>query len=106
MHVDFYEVTEEKEIIRGVPVKLAGLAQGVRDGGRMNMSIRKINVKAPFNKIPEFLSIDVTALQLGKAIKVGQLSFEGLELVTPKEVVVCSIKATRNSRTAAVAEAE
>ena len=56
--------------------------------------------------IPEFLSIDVTALQLGKAIKVGQLSFEGLELVTPKEVVVCSIKATRNSRTAAAAEAE
>ena len=106
LHVDFYEVTEEKEIIMGVPVKLAGLAQGVRDGGRMNMSIRKINVKAPFNKIPEFLSIDVTALRLGKAIKVGQLSFEGLELVTPKEVVVCSIKATRNSRTAAAAEAE
>ena len=85
----------------GVPVKLSGLAQGVRDGGRLNMSIRKINVKAPFNKMPETLNIDVTNLQLGKAIKVGDLSFEGLELVTSKEVVVCSIKATRNSRTAA-----
>lgn len=101
LHVDFYEVTEEKPIVMGVPVKLSGLAQGVRDGGRLNMSIRKINVKAPFNKMPETLNIDVTNLQLGKAIKVGDLSFEGLELVTSKEVVVCSIKATRNSRTAA-----
>lgn len=101
LHVDFYEVTEEKPIVMGVPVKLSGLAQGVRYGGRLNMSIRKINVKAPFNKMPETLNIDVTNLQLGKAIKVGDLSFEGLELVTSKEVVVCSIKATRNSRTAA-----
>ena len=101
LHVDFYEVTEEKPIVMGVPVKLSGLAQGVRDGGRLNMSIRKINVKAPFNKMPETLNIDVTNLQLGKDIKVGDLSFEGLELVTSKEVVVCSIKATRNSRTAA-----
>ena len=49
----------------------------------------------------------MTGLQLGKSIKVGELSFEGLELVTPKEVVVCSIKATRNSiQAAAAAEAE
>ena len=65
LHVDFYEVTEEKPIVMGVPVKLSGLAQGVRDGGRLNMSIRKINVKAPFNKMPETLNIDVTNLQLG-----------------------------------------
>ena len=81
----------------GVPVKLQGLAQGVRDGGRMNLSIRKINVKAPFQQIPEHLDIDVTNLRLGKSIKVGELSFEGLELVTSKDVVVCSIKATRNA---------
>ena len=48
LHVDFYEVNDQKPITIGVPVKLVGLAQGVRDGGRMNMSIRKINVKAPY----------------------------------------------------------
>lgn len=107
LHIDFYEVNDQKPITIGVPVKLSGLAQGVRDGGRMNMSIRKINVKAPYQQIPEHLDIDVTGLQLGKSIKVGELSFEGLELVTPKEVVVCSIKATRNSiQAAAAAEAE
>lgn len=76
LHVDFYEVNDTKPIVMGVPVKLQGLAQGVRDGGRMNLSIRKINVRAPFQQIPEHLDIDVTKLRLGKSIKVGELSFE------------------------------
>ena len=97
LHVDFYEVNDQKPITIGVPVKLVGLAQGVRDGGRMNKSIRKIDVKAPYAQIPETLDIDVTKLRIGKSIKVGDLSFEGLELVTSKDVVVCSIKNTRNA---------
>lgn len=97
LHVDFFEVNDQKPITIGVPVKLNGLAQGVRDGGRMNLSIRKIDVTAPYQNIPEHLDIDVTGLRLGKSIKVGELSFEGLELATPKEVVVCSVKTTRQS---------
>ena len=103
LHVDFYEINETKDITVGIPVKLNGLAQGVRDGGKLNLSIRKINVTAPYKRIPEQLDIDVTSLELGKSIKVGQLSFEGLEIATPKEVIVCSVKATRASRSAAAA---
>ena len=106
LHVDFYEVNDQKPIVMGVPVKLVGLAQGVRDGGRMNMSIRKINVKAPYQQIPEHLDIDVTALKIGKSIKVGELSFEGLEITTSKDVVVCSVKMTRQAQQAAAASAE
>lgn len=106
LHVDFYEVNEEKPITIGVPVRLNGLAQGVRDGGRINLSIRKINVTAPYKAIPEQLDIDVTNLRLGKSIKVGELSFEGLTLATPADVVVCSVKTTRASKSAAAAEAE
>ena len=103
LHADFYEINEKKAITIGIPVKLNGLAQGVRDGGKINLSIRKINVTAPYQQIPEILNIDVTNLQLGKAIKVGELSFEGLEIATSPEVVVCSVKATRASRSAAAA---
>jgi large subunit ribosomal protein L25 len=106
LHIDFYEINEQKPIVIGIPVKLNGLAQGVRDGGRMNLSIRKINVKAPYKNIPEVLNVDVTDLTIGKSIKVGQLNFEGLEMATSKEVVVCSIKATRKSNAAAQAAAE
>lgn len=101
LHVDFYEVNEEKDLTIGIPVKLVGLAQGVRDGGRMNLSIRKINVTAPYKLIPEHLDVDVTALKIGKSIKVGELSYEGLKIATSKDVVVCSIKMTRNAAQAA-----
>ena len=101
MHIDFLEVNDQKPITIGIPVKLNGLAQGVRDGGRMNLSIRKINVTAKYQDIPEHLDIDVTALAIGKSIKVGDLHFEGLEMATSKNVVVCSIKATRKSIAAA-----
>ncbi|MFA4180950.1 50S ribosomal protein L25/general stress protein Ctc [Xylanibacter rodentium] len=105
LHVDFYEINETKPITIGIPVKLNGLAQGVRDGGRISLSIRKINVTAPYQAIPEQLDIDVTNLGLGKSIKVGSLSFEGLKIATSPEVIVCSVKATRASRSAAAAEA-
>ena len=95
LHVDFYAVNDQKPITIGIPVKLVGLAQGVRDGGRMNLSIRKVNVTAPYQRIPEHLDIDVTNLKIGKSIKVGQLNIEGLEMATSKDVVVCSIKMTR-----------
>ncbi len=97
LHVDFYAVNDQKPITIGIPVKLVGLAQGVRDGGRMNLSIRKINVTAPYQQIPEHLDIDVTKLRIGKSIKVGQLSFDGLTMATSKDVVVCSIKMTRSA---------
>ena len=103
LHADFYEVNDTKDITVGIPVKLNGLAQGVRDGGKLNLSIRKIDVTAPYKNIPEILEIDVTNLGLGKAIKVGELNFEGLTLATPAQVVVCSVKETRASKAAAAA---
>ena len=106
LHVDFLEVNDQKPITIGIPVKLVGLAQGVRDGGRMNLSIRKINVTAPYQQIPEHLDVDVTALKIGKSIKVGELSFEGLEIANAKEVIVCSIKMTRQAAAAAAAAAQ
>ena len=105
LHIDFYEVNETKPITIGIPVKLTGHAQGVRDGGRLSQAVRQLNVTAPYKQIPEALEIDVTNLALGKTIKVADLNFEGLEIATPAQVVVCSVKATRASRSAAAAEA-
>jgi large subunit ribosomal protein L25 len=104
LHIDFYEVNETKPITIGIPVNLTGHAQGVRDGGRLSQAVRQLNVTAPYKQIPETLEIDVTNLKLGKAIKVAELSFDGLEIATPAQVVVCSVKATRASRAAAAAE--
>ena len=107
LHVDFFEITPEKPITVGIPVNLVGLAAGVRLGGRMSLSIRQIKVTAPYKQIPEKLDIDVTNLEIGKSIKVGSLSFEGIDIATPSEVIVCSVKMTRAAQAAAAAaEAE
>ena len=103
LHIDFYQVTEDKPIVMEVPIKLNGLAEGVKAGGKLVAQVRKLKVKALYNQIPEKLDIDVTSLALGKTIKVAALSFDGLEIVTSKEVVVCGVKMTRNARSAAEA---
>lgn len=101
LHVDFYEITEQKPIVMEVPIKLNGLAEGVKAGGKLAASVRSLKVRAAYTAIPEKLNIDVTNLGLGKTIKVGELSFEGLELVTSPSVVVCQVKMTRSAMSAA-----
>ena len=101
LHVDFYEVTAEKPIVMEVPIKLNGLAEGVKAGGKLAANVRKLKVMAPYTQIPERLDIDVTTLGLGKTIKAGELKFEGLEMVTPASVVVCQVKMTRSAMSAA-----
>ena len=105
LHVDFLQVEENKPVVMEVPVQLEGLAEGVRAGGKLALQIRKLKVKANYNAIPERLVIDVTPLGLGKTIKVGELSYEGLELMNAKDAVVCAVKLTRAARGAAAAAA-
>ena len=104
VHVDFYQITEDKPVVFEIPVKLNGLAEGVRAGGKLALSVRKLAVKALYTQFPDTLDIDVTSLGLGKSMKVGALSYEGLEIITSKEVVVCAVRMTRAAR-AAQAEA-
>lgn len=103
LHVDFYQIDEAKPIVMEVPVALEGLAEGVKAGGKLTLQLRKLKVKALFSAIPEKLVVNVSSLGLGKTIQVGQLSFEGLELLTAKEAVVCAVKLTRVARGLAAA---
>ena len=105
LHVDFLQIDESNPIVMEVPVKLEGLAEGVKAGGKLTLQVRKLRVKALYNLIPEKLIIDVTSLGLGKTIKVGDLKFEGLQLLNVKEAVVCGVKLTRAARGAQAAAA-
>ena len=101
LHVDFYQIDEAKPIVMEVPVALEGLAEGVKAGGKLSLQARKLKVKALYNLIPEKLVVNVSNLGLGKTIKVGELSYAGLELINAKEAVVCAVKLTRAARGAA-----
>ena len=101
LHVDFYEVSAKKPIVMAVPVQLEGLAEGVKAGGKLSLEMRRLKVKGLYGDIPEVLKIDISDLGLGKTIQVASLSFDKLELVSPKEAVVCAVKLTRAARGAA-----
>ena len=101
LHIDFLEVGPEKPIVMEVPVKIEGHAEGVKAGGKLQLSMRKLKVKAIYDQIPERLVINVDNLGLGKSIQVGDLHFEGLELINAKNAVVCAVQLTRAARGAA-----
>ena len=103
LHLDFYQLSEDKPVVIAVPVKLNGLAEGVRSGGKLALEKRLLRIKALYTAMPDHLDIDVTALELGKSMQVGELSFEGLELMDAKEAVVCRVQLTRAARGAAAA---
>ena len=105
-HIDFLEVSDKKPVSIALPVKLNGLAEGVRQGGKLVLKIRKIRVKGLNEKLPDILEIDVTNLGLGKAIKIQDLSFDGLEILEAKNIVVATVKMTRAAMNADAAAAD
>lgn len=105
LHMDFLEVFDNKPIVMEVPVVLEGYAEGVKSGGKLNLEMRRLRVKALYDKIPETLTVNVDHLGLGKTIQVGELEFENLELINSKNAVVCAVKLTRAARGAAAANA-
>ncbi len=105
LHIDFLQVTETKPVVVEIPVKLEGLAEGVKAGGKLALEMRKLRVKGLYTNIPERIVIDVTSLGLGKSIQVGSVSVENLEILNAKNAVVAQVKLTRAARGAAAAAA-
>ena len=106
LHIDFLEVNDQKPVVIEVPVQLEGHAEGVKAGGKLQLNMKKLRVRAIYNVVPERLVINVDNLGLGKTIQVGDLHFEGLELINAKNAVVCTVALTRAARGAAAQAAK
>ena len=101
--LQFHPVSDKKPVVMEVPVQLEGHSEGVRAGGKLSLSMRKLKVKAIYSNIPERLVINIDNLGLGKTLQVGELHFEGLELMNAKNAVVCAVNLTRAARGAQAA---
>ena len=98
LHIDFLEVSENKPVVMEVPVALEGHAEGVKAGGKLTLSMKKLKVKAIYNAIPEKIVVNIDNIKLGQSLKVGALHYEGLELINSKNAVVCAVQLTRAAR--------
>ncbi len=100
LHVDFLAVSEEKPVTIEVPVKVVGHSEGVKMGGKLLVSSRKLRVSAMMNNLPDVLEVDSTHLLIGKQIVAGDLNYEGVTIVSPKATIICSVRPTRATQQA------
>ena len=101
LHVDFYRVVDGKPVAIALPVRLTGNAEGVKVGGKLALSARKLVVSGLMENLPDELVVDVTPLKVGQTIFVGDLQFEGLQFLSPATQAVCAVRVTRASRAGA-----
>lgn len=105
LHVDFLAVSDERPVVIDVPINIFGNSEGVKQGGKLMVSARKLKVSAPLGKLPNELPVDISNLQLGKTIVAGNLSFDGIQIISPKSTIICAVKMTRAALGAAAAAA-
>ena len=99
-HVDFLELTEGKKVILDLPVKFVGTSKGVRAGGKLIPRLRKLKVKSLPSALRSNLEINVEELELGKNIRVKDVSFEGMEILTAPNNPIVSAFVTRQLKQA------
>ncbi|MBI9069094.1 MAG: 50S ribosomal protein L25/general stress protein Ctc [Salinivirgaceae bacterium] len=105
-HIDFFEVNEKRPVSILIPVKLTGLAEGVKQGGKLMLKQRKLKVKGLVKDFPDTLDVDITSLTLGKSVKVGECNFDNLELLDNKNSVIATVRLTRSAMSAKADTAE
>jgi large subunit ribosomal protein L25 len=100
IHVDFLQIRENVPVRLEIPVRLEGYAKGIQQGGRLKSNLRTLKVKGLSTNIPDEIKIDVTDLNLGDSIRVGDIKVEGIDILNTKSVPVVSVVVTRVARAA------
>jgi large subunit ribosomal protein L25 len=103
VHVDFHEVAENEKVTVQVPVETTGEAAGVKNnGGVLEHVLFKLKVRCLPKDLPEQILIDVTSLEIGKSIHLGEVKApEGVEILGDKKISVVSVAAPRAEEEAA-----
>jgi large subunit ribosomal protein L25 len=98
LHADFLELQKGKELKMNIPVKLVGTAPGVMKGGKLYMKHRYLTVKALPENLPQYIDVDVSKLQLGKAVKVSDLKSKNYQILLDPIKSIVSVEVPRALR--------
>lgn len=106
LHVDFYQLRDDKAVIMEVPVRITGRAKGVVSGGVLRQSFRKLKVKALPANLPDEIVVDVTPLRIGNKLYVGDIKSESYTFMHPDNAVIAAVKMSRNAMKGGITEEE
>jgi large subunit ribosomal protein L25 len=101
LHLDFFQLFEDKEITMEVPVKITGVSPGVLLGGVLRLNTRKLRVKALPKNLPDFIEADITPLEMGNKLYVTKLVSDNYKLLHPDNTVVAQVRISRAAMKAA-----
>lgn len=101
LHIDFFQLSDDKEIVMEVPVKITGTSPGVLLGGVLNLNQRRLKVKALPKNLPDFVEANISELQMGNKLYVTKLVSDNYKLMHPDNTVVCQVKISRAAMKAA-----
>ena len=96
LHMDFYQIFDDKEISMQIPVHTKGTARGVKNGGVLRYNLRRLKVKGLPGNLPDFVEADVTSLKIGNKLYVTALASDDYSIQHPDNTVVCQVKTSRN----------
>ena len=95
LHIDFLEVLPEKALVMDIPVRTEGTSEGVREGGKLYVKLRKLRVKGSPEKFPNSIKIDISTMKIGDVVRVGDIKIDGLQFLNEPNVTVVAVKVTR-----------
>jgi large subunit ribosomal protein L25 len=98
LHVDFYQLSDDKPVNMEIPVVIEGAAPGVMlEGGTLVINKRKLKVRALPKNLPDFIKVDISSLKLGNKISTADLESEDFTILHPSNTVVCKVRTSRAS---------
>ncbi|QAA82441.1 50S ribosomal protein L25/general stress protein Ctc [Aequorivita sp. H23M31] len=103
LHIDFYEIFDDKEVTMEIPVRTVGNSRGVRSGGVLRIVTRRLRIKALPANLPDYIEADITDMRIGNKMYIGAVESENYKIMHPDNTVICQI---RTSRTAIADEVE
>jgi large subunit ribosomal protein L25 len=95
LHIDFYQIFDDKEVSMEIPVRIVGNSVGVRNGGVLRVVSRKLRVKALPANLPDFINVDISKMKIGAKMNVGDLPQDDFKILHPDNIVVCQIRRSR-----------
>ena len=101
LHIDFFQLSDDKEIVMEVPVKVTGTSPGVLLGGVLRLNQRRLKVKALPKNLPDFVEANISELQMGNKLYVTKLEANNFKLMHPDNTVVCQVRISRAAMKAA-----
>ncbi len=101
LHLDFYELHDDKEVTIEVPVKITGVSPGVLLGGVLRLNQRRLKVKALPKNLPDFIEANISGLEMGNKLYVTKLVADDFKLLHPDNTVVAQVRISRAAMKAA-----